>query len=99
MDEKLLPSDSLREEEAELREAAKSGTGVAEEVGDMLFTVVNIARWLGVEPEEALRAMVDRFTSRFMAMESSAGKPMSELSFEEWDGLWDIAKRLESSEL
>lgn len=84
--------DKLREEEAELREAMETGEGVAEEIGDFLFTVVNIGRWLEVEPEDALRTMVDRFTQRFQAMEQAAAKPLRELSFGEWDDLWNEAK-------
>ncbi len=84
----------FREEEAELRTAVSSGdkAGIASEMGDLLFTVVNLARWVGVEPEEALRQMVDRFTNRFQSMERMAGRPLSELSAEEWDALWGEAK-------
>ncbi len=84
--------EKLREEEAEIQQAVETGEGVAEEVGDLLFTVVNIARWLGVEPEDALRQMVDRFTTRFQAMERMAGRPLRELTFDEWDVLWNTAK-------
>jgi tetrapyrrole methylase family protein/MazG family protein len=84
----------LSEEIAELRQAMQgdSREQIESEIGDVLFTVVNIARWLKVEPEEALRKMVDRFTSRFQRMESLAEKPVGELSFEEWDALWNRAK-------
>ncbi len=86
--------EKMREEEGELREALQSGKPerVESEVGDLLFTAVNIARWAGVEPEEALRKMLNRFTTRFMAMERMAGKPLGELSLEEWDELWNRAK-------
>lgn len=85
----------LQEEATELREALDSGdqSHVESELGDLLFTVVNIARWAKVEPEEALRKMVDRFTGRFMKMEELAAKPLTDLSFEEWDELWEEAKR------
>ena len=84
----------LHEEERELRDAVSAGdaTSVAEEVGDLLFTLVNVARWAGVEPEDALRAMLDRFTSRFQAMEKAATKPLRELNATEWDELWEKAK-------
>lgn len=88
--------DKLREEEAELRAAIESGEGVAEELGDMLFTIVNLARWLGVEPEDALRVMVDRFTGRFQAMEALADRPLRELSPADWDDLWNRAKATSS---
>lgn len=86
--------DKLREEEGELREALDLGdpARVESEVGDLLFTAVNIARWAGVEPEEALRRMLNRFTSRFMHMESLALKPLRDLSPKEWDDLWEQAK-------
>ncbi len=84
----------LNEEVGELRNAIATGsaTEIEGEIGDLLFTVVNIARWLKVEPEEALRKMVDRFSSRFIKMEKLATKPLRKLSFEEWDALWERAK-------
>ena len=86
--------DKLHEEEAELREAITGGDPerIECEVGDLLFTAVNLARWTKVEPEEALRKMLNRFSARFMLMEEHAGKPLSELSFDEWDALWEQAK-------
>jgi MazG family protein len=86
--------EKLREEEAELREVLATGDAahVEAELGDLLFTLVNVARWAKVEPEEALRKMVDRFTGRFMAMERMAEKPLTELTLEEWDALWLRAK-------
>jgi len=86
--------DKLREEEMELREALSSGDAeaVESEIGDLLFTAVNLARWAKVEPEEALRKMLNRFTARFQAMESATEKPLRELSAAEWDLLWNRAK-------
>lgn len=86
--------DKLREEEAELREAIASGNAahIESEVGDLLFTAVNIARWAGVEPEESLRKMLNRFTARFQNMERLAGKPLNDLNAEEWDALWNRSK-------
>ena len=86
--------EKLHEEEAELRSALTSGDqeAIESELGDMLFTIVNIARWAKVEPEEALRKMVNRFTGRFQAMEQAATKPLNELSPAEWDDLWESAK-------
>lgn len=84
----------LHEEEVELRQALVHGDAkaVESEVGDLLFTAVNIARWSGVEPEEALRKMLNRFTARFQEMERQASKPLEELSLAEWDELWVRAK-------
>ncbi|HRK20930.1 MAG TPA: MazG nucleotide pyrophosphohydrolase domain-containing protein, partial [Fimbriimonadaceae bacterium] len=66
---------------------------IESEVGDLLFTAVNIARWAKVEPEEALRKMLNRFTDRFMAMEADAKKPLRDLSADEWDALWEASKK------
>ncbi len=84
----------LREEESELREAVSSGSQerIESEIGDLLFTAVNLARWLKVEPEEALRKMLNRFTARFMHMEQAAQGDLRNLSAEEWDRLWEEAK-------
>jgi len=82
------------EEEAELREAIASGNQerIADELGDWLFTIVNVARWCKVDAEDALRRMVDRFTDRFQQMESNATKPLREMTAEEWDALWNEVK-------
>lgn len=87
--------DKLHEEESELREAMSAGSSerVESEVGDLLFTAVNVARWAGVEPEEALRKMLNRFTARFQAMETTAERPLKELSPAEWDALWEASKK------
>lgn len=86
--------DKYREEEAELKAAiaADDRSEMISELGDLLFTVVNIARWLGIEPEEALQSMVTRFTKRFQHMEQIAGKPLKELTPDEWDDCWNCAK-------
>lgn len=87
--------EKLDEEIGEFREAIERGNSedIEAELGDLLFTVVNVARWQEVEPEEALRKMLERFSSRFMAMESASSKALTELSTEEWDELWNRAKR------
>jgi tetrapyrrole methylase family protein/MazG family protein len=86
--------EKLREEEAELKEAlaGEDPQQIESEVGDLLFTAVNIARWAKVEPEEALRKMLNRFTARFQEMERLADKELNDLSSEEWDELWETAK-------
>jgi tetrapyrrole methylase family protein/MazG family protein len=84
--------EKLREEENELR-SAKTPEETESEVGDLLFTAVNLARWYKVEPEEALRKMLNRFTTRFQAMEAASSKPLTELSPPEWDELWNEAKK------
>ena len=89
------------EEIAELKEAAASGDTkrTGEEVGDLLFTMVNIARFLDVEAEDVLAKTVDRFTRRFRHIEAKlkeANKSFENSSIEEMDRYWEEAKRLEA---
>ena len=61
----------------------------------MLFTLVNIARWQKVDPEDALRQMLRRFTDRFQYVERRAreqGRKLEEMTLAEMDSLWDEAK-------
>jgi MazG family protein len=88
------------EELAELDEAIASGdrAAVEHELGDALFALANLARKVGVAPEEALRGTIGRFIARFTHVEASLaarGVPPGEASLAEMDGLWDEAKRLE----
>lgn len=87
--------EKLAEELRELEEAVSRGDrdGIDREVGDVLFAMVNVARWLDVEPEDALRRMIQRFVERFGVMERISPKPLRELSLEEWDDLWEQSKR------
>ena len=80
--------------EREVREALASGNTdhIQAEIGDLLFTVVNVARWAKVDPEEALRGMLDRFSRRFERMETLAEAPLGDLDPETWDVLWNRAK-------
>jgi tetrapyrrole methylase family protein/MazG family protein len=87
----------VAEELNELLEAEGDDRRTAE-MGDVLFAVVNYARWLGVDPESALRQSARRFRQRFGEMESAAhrmGKPMDGMSADEMDRLWEAAKGLE----
>lgn len=84
----------FKEELAEL-EAAASDADRAEELGDLLFVLVNWARWLGVEPEGALRAANAKFYRRFRYIEqgvAAAGRAMTDCTLAELDALWDAAK-------
>ena len=83
--------DKLVEEVEELRVELEEGTRVQEELGDVLFTLVNLARHLKVDPELALRGSIDRFISRFHAMEAMG--PLDQLSLAELDERWETAKR------
>lgn len=84
--------EKLAEETQELRQA-RSREEQEHELGDLLFTVVNLSRWYKIDPEEALRRMLDRFSARFEAMEAAAEKPLQELNPQEWDTLWQRAKQ------
>ncbi len=90
--------EKLNEEISELREALErqEKDALAEEIGDLLFTVVNLARKLGINPEEALRQTNDKFVRRFQEIEKRAeeqGKKLGEMSLEEMDALWEEAKK------
>ena len=88
--------DKLSEELGELKEAMAQGTNVEEELGDLLFAAVNVARFLDADPEEALNAATEKFISRFAKVEQMAlqeGKDMGEMPLEELDKLWERAKR------
>ncbi len=85
--------EELRELDAEI--GSGSAQGRAHEVGDLLFSVVNLARHLDVDPEAALRASNDRFTARFRAMERQAsgrGQALNTLDPAALDDLWRQAK-------
>jgi tetrapyrrole methylase family protein / MazG family protein len=62
------------------------------EMGDVLFSLVNLARWHSLNPEESLLMAIDKFKKRFQHMEKFANRPLKELSFEEWTELWQKAK-------
>lgn len=86
--------DKLAEEVAELREAATLEERHLE-LGDVLFVVVNLARWLDVDAESALREANERFAGRFRQVErlvAARGLEWSALSFAELDALWEEAK-------
>ena len=89
--------DKVEEELAELRAAVKKGDGTntLEELGDLLFSVVNVSRFIGVESEEALTKATDKFIDRFSKVEKLAaekGIDMKSAELRELDELWDIAK-------
>ena len=87
--------DKLTEEVAEFKQA-DSQEQRAQEFGDLLFTLVNIGRRLGVDSEAALRGANERFYRRFAGMEElcrQRGVSLDELSFDEQNALWEEAKR------
>ena len=90
----------LEEELLELRQAMKQDDllGMTEELGDLLFSVVNVARFLSINPEEALNSTSVKFIRRFSEIERNAeasGKNLEEMSLAEMDELWEDAKLLE----
>jgi tetrapyrrole methylase family protein / MazG family protein len=94
----------VREELGELEEAMQSGRSeaVQHELGDLLFALANLGRWVKVHPEEALRGALRRFESRFHFIESrlaERGRSPRESSLAEMDALWDEAKAAEKSSL
>jgi MazG family protein len=93
-------TDKIAEETRELAEAAASGKDakVAEEFGDLLFAMANLARHLEVDPEDALRAANAKFVRRFRAIESglaAQGRKPEDASLEEMEDLWQKAKEQE----
>lgn len=89
--------EKLEEETAEVRAALATSNrrAVEEEVGDLLFSVVNLARFLGLDPEVILKCSNLKFKERFQEMEGEAlalRQPLSQLSKQELEGLWNAAK-------
>lgn len=91
--------EKLREELGELEAEVAAGDGerVRDEIGDLIFSVVNLARKLGVNAEDALRGTSEKFRSRFARVEDGIRASAHPLTLEEMDALWDQAKAEESS--
>jgi len=90
--------DKMHEELDELREARESGTRdkVEDEFGDILFVMVNIARFLKIDPEQALRRTNAKFRKRFNLVEdglSDRGRTLAESNIQEMEELWQQAKQ------
>ena len=90
--------DKMAEETAEIREAIQASDSAATEaeVGDLLFTAVNLARKLGVDAETALNGSTNRFICRFQALErelQSSGREVAGTPLEELDRIWDKVKK------
>ena len=89
--------DKVHEEIQELKDAQSNEAKdhIAEEIGDVLFAVVNLARYLEVPAEDALRKTNQKFTSRFSKVEEgikAQGKELEDASLEEMDAIWEKAK-------
>jgi MazG family protein len=89
--------DKIEEEVAELRHAlAETAARTEEEMGDLLFSIANLARKLGIEPESALRKANEKFSARFEAIEHALeqkGRSIHEATLEEMEAEWQAAKR------
>ena len=90
--------EKVKEETEEVEEAMKSQGNIEEEVGDLFFAVVNVARLLKLDSEEILQKATEKFITRFGKTEKlirEAGKSFSGMSLEEMDEYWDRAKKCE----
>ena len=88
--------DALRAELHELEAAISSGEGVAEELGDLIFSAVNVARFFSVDPERALGESSDKFISRFSHVESAArdsGRRLEDMTLDDMEDLYRQAKQ------
>ena len=92
--------DKMQEELDEIRAVVKEGAidheRAEEEMGDLLFTIANLSRKLGIEPETALRKANDKFTKRFGTLEQSvaaSGRAMKDMSLEQLETEWQRAKQ------
>jgi len=87
--------DKMFEEIEELKKAqtAENAASIKEEIGDLLFTIVNIARFLKTDPEDALRFTIDKFLRRFSYIEKNTD--IRNASLETMDTLWNQIKYIE----
>jgi len=95
-------SAKLDEEVSEFKQtlAHKDPSRMEDELGDIFFVLVNIARFIGVNPEDALRKTISKFISRFQYIEEQAalsGRELSDMTLGEMDNLWTQAKKEEMS--
>lgn len=85
----------IHEEVDELNEAISLGKGIKDELGDIFFALVNLARHLEIDPEDALNTTNGRFICRFTKMEEMSDFKLSSMSLKEMDRLWEKAKQEE----
>ncbi len=84
--------DKVREETAEVQACLDNGEDISEELGDLLFAGVNVARMQSIDPEEALLRATRKFMGRFARVEEMAGTALKTMSIEEMTALWQQAK-------
>ncbi len=84
----------VKEEMSELEDAVRTGdrTKIEDEFGDVMFSMINYARFLQIDPETALEKTNRKFKSRFEYIEAHAKKSLEEMTLEEMDALWNQAK-------
>ena len=92
----------LDEEIAEFKESLKKedAAGIEEELGDIFFMLVNISRFLGVNPEDALRKTISKFIQRFRYIEehaADAGRSLNDMTLDEMEALWQESKQSRES--
>lgn len=87
--------EKVHEEAEEIRGRLAGGAPTDEELGDLLFSAVNLARWLRVNPEEALRQATEKFARRFRKVEEAIAASARPLTLEEMDAAWRAAKEEE----
>ena len=84
--------DKVREESAEVQACLDKGEDITEELGDLLFAAVNVARMQSVDPEEALLRATKKFMRRFALVEEMAGDQLKTMPIEDMIALWNRAK-------
>ena len=86
----------IKSEYKEFEEAVSSGEydKMEDEMGDIFFATVNLARWYKIDAEQALLKANKKFTKRFKTMEEIAKKPLENYSYDEFNNLWKEAKKL-----
>ncbi|WMX16947.1 nucleoside triphosphate pyrophosphohydrolase [Aureispira sp. CCB-E] len=92
--------EKVEEELGELQVSVddrESSERIADEFGDVIFALINYARYLKIDPEAALEKTNKKFIRRFKYIEDHATKPLADLSLDEMDELWDSAKKIEKN--
>ncbi len=87
--------DKISEETDELKAALKVNENVSEEIGDLLFSVINLARFLRIDPAHALFLSIDKFRKRFEFVKDASNGKLTKMSESEKDNLWKEAKKRE----
>jgi tetrapyrrole methylase family protein/MazG family protein len=90
--------DKIDEEISELKGAValKDPENIKDEMGDVLFSLVNLSRFLDINPEDALRMTISKFETRFAQVEKALkkrGKSLSDSTLEEMDEIWNLVKK------